>query len=50
MIIASSSHSLLLTEHATNELVEAPLKVNIENVVVKTLNLDVSRCDLVELY
>ena len=26
VIIASSSHSLLLTEHATNGLIEAPLK------------------------
>ena len=26
MITASSSHPLLLTEHAANELVEAPLK------------------------
>ena len=58
MIIAALSNSLLLTEHAANELVEAPLKLILRmkdlplcvHVVVKTLNLEISRCDLVELY
>ena len=31
MIIASSSQPLLLTEHTANDLVEVPLKLNVEN-------------------
>jgi len=59
VIIASSSHPLLLTEHAENGLVEAPLKrmkdlLLCVHVVVKTLNLETSRCRLsdyvIELY
>ena len=53
---ASSSHPLFLTQHAGNGLVEAPLK-KIERmkdlllcvqVVVKTLNLEISRCHLAD--
>ena len=54
MIIASSSlHPLLLTEHAENGLVEAPLKrmkdlLLCVYVVVKTLNLETSSCNLAD--
>ena len=51
VIIASSSHPLLLREHAANGLVEAPLKFiyRMKDLllcvhVVKTLNLKISRC------
>ena len=55
-MIASSLHSLLLTEHATNGLIEAPLKQMYRMkdlllcvlVVVKTLNLEISRCYLAD--
>ena len=55
MIIASSSPSLLLTEHAANGLVEAPLRndrftVLCVHVVVKTLNLEISRCHLADYF
>ena len=56
VIIASSSHPLLLTEHATDGLVEAPLNyiqrikdfLLCVHVVVKTLNLEISRCHLAD--
>ena len=52
VIISSSSHPLLLTEHAANGLVEAPLKeiqdLQCGIVVVKTLNMEISRCHLAD--
>ena len=53
-IIASSSHPILLIEHATNGRVEAPLKLILRmkdlllcvHVVVKTINLEISHCHL----
>ena len=56
MIIASSSHPLLLTEHAASGLIEAALKLMLRmkdlllcaHVVVKTLNLEISRCHLAD--
>ena len=62
VIIASSSQPLLLTEHAAHGLIEAPLKLLQKmkdlllcvHVVVKTLNMVISRClladDVKELY
>ena len=55
-IIASSSHPILLKEHAAKGQVEAPLKVILRmkdlllcvHVVVKTLNLEISRCHLAD--
>ena len=55
-IIASSSHPILLIEHAANGQVEAPLKLKLRmkdlllrvHVVVKTLNLEISRCHLAD--
>ena len=55
-IIASSSHPILLIEHAANAQVEAPLKLILRmkdlllrvHVVVKTLNLEISRCHLAD--
>ena len=55
-IIASSSHPILLTGHAANGQVEAPLKLILKmkdllllvHVVVKTLNLEISRCHLAD--
>ena len=55
-IIASSSHPILLKEHAAKGQVEAPLKLILRmkdlllcvHVVVKTLNLEISRCHLAD--
>ena len=55
-IIASFSHPILLTEHAANGQVEAPLKLTLRmndsllrvHVVAKTLNLEISRCHLAD--
>ena len=55
-IIASSSHPVLLIEHAANGQVEAPVKLILRkkdlllrvHVVVKTLNLEISRCHLAD--
>ena len=54
--MASSSHPLLLTEHAANGPVEAPLKqistmkdlLLCVHVVVNTLNLEISRCHVAD--
>ena len=58
MIIASSLHHLLLTEHAARKWTgRSAVEVSIEderftvggvNVVVKTLNLEISRCHLAD--
>ena len=56
VIISSSSHPLLLTDRAANGLVEASLKqiqrmkdlLLFVYVVVKTLNLEISRCHLAD--
>ena len=55
-IIASSLHPILLIEHAANGQVEASLKLILRmkdlllrvHVVVKTLNLEISRCHLAD--
>ena len=55
-IIAFSSHPILLVEHAANGQVEVPLKLILRmkdlllrvHVVVKTLNLEISRCHLTD--
>ena len=55
-IISSSSHPILLIEHAANGQVEAPLKLILRmkdlllsvHVVDKTLNFEISRCHLVD--
>ena len=55
-ITASSSHPILLIEHTANGQVEAPLKLILRmkdlllrvHVVVKTLNLEISRCHLAD--
>ena len=55
-IIACSSHPILLIEHPANGQVEAPLKLILRmkdlplrvHVVVKTLNLENSRCHLAD--
>ena len=56
VIIAFSSHPLLLPEHAAHRLVEASLKsiwkmkdlLLCVQVVVKTLNLEISFCHLAD--
>ena len=55
-IISSSSHPILLIEHAANGQVEAPLKLILRmkdlllsvHVVDKTLNFEILRCHLVD--
>ena len=55
-IISSSSHPIFLIEHAAHGQVEAPLKLILRmkdlllrvHVVVKTLNLEISRCHLAD--
>ena len=55
-IIASSSHPILLIEHAANGQAETLLNLILRmkdlllrvHVVVKTLNLEISHCDLAD--